>query len=99
MKTLSAVSGVGAVPIEQATRMDRIHRIAIDLHPRERRLDWPEAIGLAIDAFDAGKRGEPRATLAGHNPALWAVIRNRGAAIRAFELLCMNPDEFVAVPI
>jgi hypothetical protein len=99
MKSASSEAGVGCVPVIEAARFDLIHEIALDMPPNMKRLDWPEAVALAIDAWHSGRRGDARREMREHNPALWAHLSNKAAAVAAFDALRAGDLQFEGGPI
>lgn len=99
MKKTSGVVGVGAAPITQVSRYDRIHSLSTALEPSDRKLDWVAAVAYALDAYDDGIRKRTREAVAAFDVARWRALSNRGAALKAFALLCDNPEQFIGVPV
>jgi len=100
------MTGIDTVPSVQRTRYDRINLVAQQLKPGQRRLDYIEAIALAVDTFDNLPdldRNATRQALGRQNPALWGKLMNRSAAIAALQFLIddakVASSETVGAPV
>jgi hypothetical protein len=93
------MTGVAAVPEAERERYDLINKIAQHIPYQLRRMDYIDAVALALDVFEQHPKdrgnGDRREVLAAHGGSRWHRLpgMNRQAAIEAYEILIAGEIE------